>query len=273
MPVYVITGASRGIGFEFLRQTSADSDNLVIGLVRDRFNTEQRVATELGQRSNIHILHADLSDYASLKQAATDSAAIVGARGVDYLVANGALVSQWDAYEPISKLADQVEEFERVSTEAFQVNVVGNVHLLNLFVPLVLKGKVKKVIALTSGHADLDLINDYELDMSTIYAATKAALNVIVAKFHAQYKKDGVLFLSLSPGVVETGHFDRQLSPEQIQSLEGFMGKMLRYAPHFKGPVSVDEAVKANIATIEKASIEGGYGGAFISHLGTKQWV
>jgi hypothetical protein len=28
-----------------------------------------------------------------------------------------------------------------------------------------------------------------------------------VAKFNAQYKKDGVLFVSISPGVVEVGHF------------------------------------------------------------------
>jgi NAD(P)-dependent dehydrogenase (short-subunit alcohol dehydrogenase family) len=76
----------------------------VIGLVRDKSTTEQKVAAELERRPNIHILHADLSDYASLKQAATDTAAIVGTRGVDYLVANGGLVSQWDAYEPIGKL-------------------------------------------------------------------------------------------------------------------------------------------------------------------------
>jgi NADP-dependent 3-hydroxy acid dehydrogenase YdfG len=103
-----------------------------------------------------------------------------------------------------------VDEFARVSSEAWQINVVGNMHLINLFLPLVLKGKVKKVIALTSGHADLDLINNFEAETSTIYAATKAALNVIIAKFNAQHKKAGVLFVSLSPGVVETGQFDHQ---------------------------------------------------------------
>jgi NAD(P)-dependent dehydrogenase (short-subunit alcohol dehydrogenase family) len=74
--------------------------------------------------------------------------------------------------------------------------------------PLVLKGSVKKVIAISSGHADLELINKFDMENSALYAASKAALNVIVGKFSAQYKKDGVLFLSLSPGVVEVGHFD-----------------------------------------------------------------
>lgn len=91
--------------------------------------------------------------------------------------------------------------------KAFQTNVTGNIHLFNLFLPLVMKGKVKKVIAISSGHADLDFINDLDVDTSALYSASKAALNVIVAKFNAQYKKDGVLFVSLSPGYVEVGHF------------------------------------------------------------------
>jgi NAD(P)-dependent dehydrogenase (short-subunit alcohol dehydrogenase family) len=104
--------------------------------------------------------------------------------------------------------ADKVEELEKVSAELFQTNVVGNIHLFKCFLPLVMRGKVKKVIAISSGHADLDFINDLEVENSALYAASKAAMNVIVAKFNAQYKKDGVLFVSLSPGVVEVGHFD-----------------------------------------------------------------
>jgi NAD(P)-dependent dehydrogenase (short-subunit alcohol dehydrogenase family) len=101
---------------------------------------------------------------------------------------------------------DRVEELEDVSSKMFQTNVVGNIHLFNLFLPLVMKGKVKKVIAISSGHADLDLINNLEVEVSALYSASKAALNVIVAKFNAQYKKDGVLFVSISPGVVDVGH-------------------------------------------------------------------
>jgi NAD(P)-dependent dehydrogenase (short-subunit alcohol dehydrogenase family) len=102
---------------------------------------------------------------------------------------------------------DKVEELEDVSSKLFQTNVVGNIHLFNLFLPLVMKGKVKKIIAISSGHADLDLINDLEIEISALYSASKAAMNVIVAKFNAQYKKDGVLFVSISPGAVEVGHF------------------------------------------------------------------
>lgn len=74
--------------------------------------------------------------------------------------------------------------------------------------PLLLKGVQKKVVFITSGHADLDLINKYEIDITGPYALGKAATNVVVAKFHAEHAKNGVLFMSISPGVVDTGHFD-----------------------------------------------------------------
>ncbi|KAK4240130.1 hypothetical protein C8A03DRAFT_31787 [Achaetomium macrosporum] len=273
MSVYVITGASRGIGFGFLSHFSEDPKNLVVGLVRDKAGTEKKVAAELGERPNVHILHADLTSYASLKQAAADTAPIVGDRGVDYLVANGAFVSQFDAYDPIGALGDKVEELEDVSAKIFQTNVVGNIHLFNLFLPLVLKGKVKKVIAISSGHADLDMINDLEIDIGPLYAASKAALNVIVAKFNAQYKKDGVLFLSVSPGVVDVDHHNDHVTPEQLGRIGSFMGKLSSYAPHFKGPVPVDEAVRLIQSTWEKASIDTGFGGAFVSQYGNKQWI
>ena len=89
-----------------------------------------------------------------------------------------------------------------------KTNIVGNAHLFNLFLPLILNGQQKKVIAISSGHADLDLISKYEIEVSGPYAVGKAATNVVVAKFGAEYAKDGVLFMSISPGVVDTGHFN-----------------------------------------------------------------
>lgn len=51
------------------------------------------------------------------------------------------------------------------------------------------------------------------------------------------------------------------------------ISRFVAYAPHFKGPMSAEESVKAVLGVAEKASVEGGYGGAFISHLGNKQWL
>jgi NAD(P)-dependent dehydrogenase (short-subunit alcohol dehydrogenase family) len=89
-----------------------------------------------------------------------------------------------------------------------KTNVVGTVHLFNLFLPFILNGQQKKVIAISSGMADLDLVSKYEIEVSGPYAAGKAAMNSVVSKFSAEYAKDGVLFMSISPGVVDTGHFN-----------------------------------------------------------------
>jgi NADP-dependent 3-hydroxy acid dehydrogenase YdfG len=119
--------------------------------------------------------------------------------------------------------SDKVEEVEAVSSQLWQTNVVGNIHLFHLFLPLVLKGNVKKVITISTGVADLDLTNDCEIDVGALYAASKAAMNIIVAKFNAQYKKDGVLFMSISPGLVEVGRYaDGTCSflPARLQHLD-----------------------------------------------------
>lgn len=196
--------------------------------------------------------------------------------------------------------SNKPEEIDSVSAQLSQTNIAGNIHLFHLFLPLVLKGTVKKVITISTGLADLDLTNEYEMDVGALYAAFKAALNIIVAKFNAQYKKDGVLFLSISPGVVDVGHsangsshflpelcsrwmfthggyptdaYQCTATPEEMKSMMGLMGKIVAYAPHFKGPITPEESVRHVRSTWEKASIEGGYGGAFVSHFGDKQWV
>ena len=89
--------------------------------------------------------------------------------------------------------------------ECFRINVIGNIHLFNLYTPLIMKGRVKKVISLTSGFADNDLTTGYGIDVAGPYTISKAAMNTAVAKFSAEYAEKGVLFLSIAPGAVEVG--------------------------------------------------------------------
>lgn len=104
------------------------------------------------------------------------------------------------------------QAFEEDVLKSFQINVVSNIHLINQFMPLILAGNAKKVIALSTGMADLDPIIQFEFDNAPGYAISKAAMNVAIGKFHAQYKKQGVLCMSICPGAVETGHFNNSTS-------------------------------------------------------------
>lgn len=40
--------------------------------------------------------------------------------------------------------------------------------------------------------------------MGTQYAASKAAVNMLVAKYNVAYGPKGILFMSISPGLVDT---------------------------------------------------------------------
>lgn len=84
--------------------------------------------------------------------------------------------------------------------------MIGQVHLFNLFTPLVVNGGAKKVIAISTGMADLDLTNKQGVYHAAPYAISKAALNMVVGKFNAEYRDRGVLFMSISPGLVNTGN-------------------------------------------------------------------
>ncbi|KAI0409254.1 hypothetical protein F4802DRAFT_615719 [Xylaria palmicola] len=271
MPSYVIVGVSKGLGFEFLRQISSNEKNTVVGLVRDKPATDKKIKEELGFRANIHIIHGDLNNYESLQKAATDTAAITGG-SLDYLIANASYLSLWDAYDPIGVLARDPKGLEKELTSYLQTNIIGNINLFSLFTPLVLKGHVKKVVAISTGLSDLEMTNQYELDTSPLYTISKAGLNMVVAKFSAQYKKDGVLFLSICPGTVDVGHF-KDMTPAQVESVQTLMGKFKSYAPHFEGQATPEDAVRDVISVWERASLGKGDGGNFLSHFGNKQWL
>ncbi|KAI0836890.1 NAD(P)-binding protein [Hypoxylon sp. FL0890] len=273
MPSYVVTGVSRGLGFEFLRQLSTDPAAVVIGLARDKVVTEKKVAAEIG-RSNIHILQGDMIDYESLKKAAEDTSKITGG-SLDYLIANAAFLPKYSAFKSLHDMADNPKALEDELLTAYKTNVIGNVHLFNLFLPLIQKGDAKKVIAISSGMSDIEFVRNYELDMAAPYALNKAAMNFTVAKYHAEFRSKGILFMSICPGVVETsGHNDPTgLSPKELQSLEKMIRKFGEYAPHFKGPITPEESVKCVINVINNASIEHGDGGSFVSHFGNRQWL
>lgn len=81
-----------------------------------------------------------------------------------------------------------------------------------------LKGKVKKVISISSGLADDGLTREYEFAHGLPYSISKAAMNSTIAKYSAQYSRQGVLFLSISPGVVDTS--DVTLGVEDLKKGE-----------------------------------------------------
>ncbi|KAM4056358.1 short chain dehydrogenase [Hirsutella rhossiliensis] len=271
MAIYLITGANRGVGLEFVRQYSSDAKNTVVGLVRDKDAAEKNAASLFSGQLNVHFIEAELTKYESLKKAAAQTSRITGGK-LDYVIANAAIVSEWSAFSSLEELGRDPDGLEQDLAESFNVNVIGNINLFNLFLPLVRKGGAKKVITISSGMADLDLINNYDLELAGPYTISKAAMNAAVAKYSAVGRKEGILFMSISPGVVETGHHS-EATEEQLQRVAEMGKKFATYAPHFTRPLTPEESVTAIREVIVKASIEAGSAGSFVSHLGNQQWL
>ncbi|KAL2800607.1 hypothetical protein BJX66DRAFT_350217 [Aspergillus keveii] len=269
MPSFVITGASRGLGWTFLSNISSNPKNTIIAIVRNKPATERRVAEELQGRSNIHVLYGDLTSYQSLQAAATDTEKITGG-DLDYLIANAAFLSTWDQFDPIGDLGKDPVALEENLLLNFKTNTIAQIHLFNIFTPLILRGAVKKVIAISTGHADIDLVTNHDLSNAPSYAISKVALNMAVAKFSAQYRSDGVLFMAICPGVVDTGLFN-EFTEEQLAGVARMIDKFRELAPTFEGPKTPEESVKAMLAVIENATVEKNAGG-FLSHKGNRTW-
>jgi NAD(P)-dependent dehydrogenase (short-subunit alcohol dehydrogenase family) len=271
MASYVITGASRGLGFEFVTQLSANPNNTVFGLVRDKTAAQAKVDSELSGRTNVHMVSANLGSYDALKESAEYVSSVTGGK-LDYLIANAAVNNDTSAYAGIGDFADKPDALEKDLLDHFQNNVVGNVHLINLYLPLILKGNAKKVVAISTGMADIEMIAKFNVHIAAPYAISKAALNAAIAKFSAQYSSQGVLFLSISPGLVATSAFENP-TEDQIEGAKQMIAKFAEYAPGFKGPITPSESIGKVLSVIDKASVENGDGGSFVSHLGNKQWL
>lgn len=99
--------------------------------------------------------------------------------------------------------------------DTFRTNVIGPIHLVNSFLPLIRQGSARKVVLISSGHADPALPRDYGVHEAAPYSVSKAALNMVAAKYAAslgagseQGGKGGILCFAMSPGYVDTGVYE-----------------------------------------------------------------
>jgi NAD(P)-dependent dehydrogenase (short-subunit alcohol dehydrogenase family) len=190
--------------YEFLRQLSADSSNTIIGTAR----TPSKVSAQLEQdnltaANNIHIFAADLDNSKSISAAASEIAA-AGHQSIDYLVINGAYLSENTAALPPTAYASQDDLLERELTQSILTNTIGPLRAINAFLPLVRAGRAKTIIVISTGMTDIEFTKISSVSASVPYAASKAGTNMVVAKFAAELKSEDIKVVALSPGFVKT---------------------------------------------------------------------
>lgn len=266
--------------YGFIQYLSQDPHNIVVGLVRDKEAVEKVIRKD--GLKNITILQADILDRQALRAAKTQVEKLTGG-SLDYLINNAAYVSRVTSGKFLDDFEDDYAALDEDLQTSFNTNVIGVINTINTFLPLIKKGGTKKVITLSTGMVDPDLITGLGVWEGAPYCISKAAVNIAVAKYSARYRDEGVLFLAVSPGVVDNGLDPGTVSSSIIQTTkltlssapgsEGLFQKFSVAAPDFKGPMSPLDSVEQIMNMLDSKSVANGDGGAFISHHGDKNWM
>ena len=200
---FVVTGANRGIGLEFVKQLTERGEE-VDAAARDPDDAaELRALVRPGVRLSIHRL--DVVDDVSVHTFAE----ALPPGPVDVLV-NNAGVSGVKGGEPIDP-ADILRVFD--------VNAVGTLRVVRALLPRLRAGKTRKIVNLTS---HLGSIADASGGRYA-YRLSKAALNMATRLLAEDLRGEGFLTVALHPGWVQTrmGGSAAPVPPEQ--SIRGML--------------------------------------------------
>ncbi|DBA71352.1 TPA: hypothetical protein ACH3X2_011162 [Trebouxia sp. C0005] len=248
--VVVITGSSRGLGLEFVRQLLDTTESHVVATARDPQKADALTALAKQQPDRLKLVALDTGDESSIKAAAKEVASLYS--GVDLLINNAGIDEGVET--PVLEL--DAATYEKI----LKVNVVGPYLVTRTFVPLLLKRNTRTVVQMSSG---LGSITRNRLGMTDpeknpvgnkwiAYNASKAALNMQSSVFANELKKDKFCVVSLEPGWVDTdmgGGNARKMGME-------------------KAPTDAHHSISTMLKTIQQLSIKDS--GEFLTIDGNK---
>jgi NAD(P)-dependent dehydrogenase (short-subunit alcohol dehydrogenase family) len=186
----LVTGASRGIGFEFVRQY-AEAGWTVIATARRP--QESKNLVELAARlRNVRLESLDVVDAGSI---AALKGRLAGAP-IDVLINNAGDTDQFRG-QSFGKLAH--DRFEYL----MELNAHGPIRVTEALIGNIEAGRQKKILAVSSLAGSFGLQGG-GMPGGYWYKASKAALNIIMVSLAQDLKPRGILVACLSPGQVDT---------------------------------------------------------------------
>ncbi|HVU13807.1 MAG TPA: SDR family oxidoreductase [Phototrophicaceae bacterium] len=205
----LITGANRGIGLELAREYLQRPDTLIFATCR---HPEQAAALRaLAQSSRVIILSLDVTDRASIDAAIQQIAAQVD--GLELLYNNAGIYP--DGVFPQASRSSNFGYLEaEAMLEVFQVNTISPVIVTQAAASLLREGHSARVINLSSDAGSIGTRPD---GGNYSYPASKAALNMMTRCLAADFRRDGVIVVSVHPGWIRTdmGSDQAPLAPEE----------------------------------------------------------
>ena len=203
---------------------SVDVENIVFAIVRNPRACPDLLALAANNR-NVRIIRADLHNVSEI-QFAVDLISDATGGSLDVFIHNDYWEDDTTAVTPRT-LEENVDEVRAALEKSVELNVWFLMRLLDLFLPLIRQSSLKKFIVVSSAWADIEFIRTTGLSRSIVYAISKAAVNIVVAKYANEYKEEGISFLALSPGWVDnkrgTSKPKRDMTPPNRWSTDSYV--------------------------------------------------
>jgi NAD(P)-dependent dehydrogenase (short-subunit alcohol dehydrogenase family) len=184
----LITGANRGIGYEFVKQYS-DKGWQVIATCR-KPEAADALNAFAGEHANVIVERLDLVDHAGIDILAEKYAN----QPIDVLINNAGLMRGPDKSQSFGTI--DYSEFDTF----FHTNAMGPLKVAEAFWPNVIASEQKTVAALTTGKGKWGI----PLRGFAFYKSSKAALDSLQLEIAKKGKSDGVKVVTLQPGIVDT---------------------------------------------------------------------
>ncbi|HET9603189.1 MAG TPA: SDR family oxidoreductase [Gemmatimonadales bacterium] len=207
MAVVFVTGASRGIGHEVVRQC-ADRGDQVVASARSNRSVEA-LGREFGD--NVLPLRCDVTDDSSIAEARRQLDGRI--ERIDLLMNSAGLYSlHADHWDPSLTTFDTISRAEL--NTVFDVNASGAMLVIKAMLGLLRRSDRPRILNLTSLMGSVSARTspgDYA------YAASKAALNIMTRSFAAEFRAEGIIAVAITPGWVRTdmGGTAAALAPEE----------------------------------------------------------
>jgi len=199
--IAVVTGANRGIGLA-LAQSFNEAGFTVIGTARTPDE-----ATEL-QKTGTRVEQLDVTNQASVDAMAQRLAETP----IDILINNAGVKGE----DNIDMASLDVDNMEWV----LQVNTLGPVRVIKALFPNVQSGERKLVVNISSMMGSIE---KNTRGCCAGYRASKTALNSINKTFAVDYGKQGMTFVVMHPGYVQTDMNEGQGSITPAESAAGLV--------------------------------------------------
>ncbi len=187
-PTILITGANRGLGFEFARQYAERGWNIIATARRP---DEATALHDLAQQyPNITIEQLDVTDHAMIDSLAAKYAG----SPIDILLNNAGISG-----------GSENQFFGRLNYDVFDdvmaTNVIGPLKMAEAFIDHVRAGEQKKIITVSSSQGS---ITEVRMGMLYFYRGSKTALNMVMTNLARQLEPEGIIVGLVAPGATDT---------------------------------------------------------------------